>query len=657
MRSGFRLDVDVPAQTPISNTQLQLSKVDQIIQRAKLPTPPAVALQVVKAASDPDSSPREIAAILSRDPVLCGKVLKAVNSCIFGTGKQTIASVDWAVVNLGVNALRSLVLGLSLPVAQSGRKLNPAQRDFWIGSVSGAILAMELSAKLGGGTPGLDLVAGLLRDLGLLAMYDSESGGWDRYHALPIEELLADPCGAEERIFGVHHVEVSVRILENWKLPPDIIEPIRHHHSTQSINRSCRSWQQRAELLQFVEWLVKLDQVVEVPHLLRELLKRAEMGYGLSQSELIAFLQAVEPKITEFNRLLDLDLHEMPCHADILTKGCETLVNLTIQSHFTGLNKISADPVALETHAILANEKTANIGMAQTRRTTAIDLPPFTAAMMAQASQNGFQLDGYQIRRELGRGAMGVVFHGFDPALNREVAVKVMAPEFAHSEEARLRFAREAQSLAAIRNEHVVGVFDFGVGDGLPYLVMEYIQGGSLEDRLAKSELLSWDQIVLFGSQIARGLAAIHDRGIVHRDIKPANVMIESGRQIAKISDFGLARGSEHGQLTQTGALIGSPLFMSPEMLDGVTVGPESDLFSLGSVFYQMGTGRLPFDAVSIAAIFRKITLDMPPEPIQFRPDLPREFNDLVMEMLRKNPRERIGDARLVADRLEKLRR
>lgn len=384
MHSGLRRDMDQPTHNTSTGALRKEARIEQILQKAKLPSPPAVALQVVKAASDPDCSSRDIAAILSRDPVLCGKVLKAVNSCVYNTGKQTIATVDWAVVNLGMNALRSLVLGLSLPMAQAGRKLGPAQRDFWISSVSGAILAMELSAKVKGNSPSLDLVAGLLRDLGQLALYDAEPRGWERYHALPHEETLMNPCRAEEEIFGVNHVDVTVRILSDWKLPEYIVEPIRFHHDPHAKSETGKRWSQRAEHLQFVDWLVRLDQVVEVPYILQELLRRAEVQYQLGKSELIAFLQQVEPKISEFKRLLDLDLHELPSHADILSRGCEALVDLTIQTHIASATAIPVNLLASDTHVTVPSEKTAQVGTSQTRRAAPVDLPPFTAAMIAK---------------------------------------------------------------------------------------------------------------------------------------------------------------------------------------------------------------------------------------------------------------------------------
>lgn len=185
---------------------------------------------------------------------------------------------------------------------------------------------------------------------------------------------------------------------------------------------------------------------------------------------------------------------------------------------------------------------------------------------------------------------------------------------------------------------------------------MEYVHGRSLEEIVEQSGPLSIEEILSYSAQIARGLAAIHDRGIVHRDIKPANVMIEEHTLTAKISDFGLARGREHVNLTQAGMLVGSPLFMSPEQLDGHPVDPRSDLFSLGSVLYGIAVGQLPFDAPNVTTIFRKIVLENPVEPIQIRPELPVEFNTLVMALLRKNPRERIADARSVVDIVMKIK-
>lgn len=632
-------------------------KLQAVLRNARLITPPVIALRIVNAASNPDCSPKEIAELLKQDPVLCAKILKAVNSCVFGTGGQPVASVDRAVILLGLNQLRSLVLGLSLPVAQLRSDGNRSNRDIWIGSVSGAILAKELSALDGGAATGHDLVAGLLRDLGMLLMVQAVPGGWEQLQHIPIESYLQDPCGAEDRIFGVNHVEVTTELLSDWKIPAEVLEPIRYHHEPERLSRGPRSLYQRASLLNFVEMLVRLDQVAESSRLLGRLLARAESQFGLTKDRLVQFLEGVAPKIADFTKLLDLDVTDTPHYAEILGRGCDAFHSLTMvgQSALPAASRESVVDMA-ETQLPAPKRKTEFVNASAANRKPAAPLPPFRSEMINRFPTGGCALEEYELRTQLGRGAMGVVFGGFDPALGREVAIKLLSPEFCASSEARMRFTREAQTLAAIHHENVIGVFDVGEADGLPFMVMEYVRGGTLEDLLESVGPLSHRQIVDMGSQLARGLAAAHAKGIIHRDIKPANILIEELTGRVKLGDFGLARGIDHMQLTQAGALVGSPLYMSPELIEGLPFDHRTDLFSLGGVFYQMCTGKLPFQAPNIGSLLRAIGEANPVPPSEHRPDLDPRLNSVVLDLLRKNPVDRIASGEQLFGRLAAIR-
>ncbi len=623
-----------------------------VLKHARLVTPSPVALRVVDVAGKPDCTTAEIVAALSKDPVLCGKVLKTVNSCVFGGGRQPVATVDRAVVLLGLNALRSLVLGLSLPVAQSKTDPNPAVREFWIDAVSGGILAKELSVHREGASPGYDLVAGLLRDLGRLLLAQHDPTGWERCQKSPVAELLTNPCGIEERAFGVHHVDVTCALLASWNLPDDVVEPIRYHHHLDALPPDARkSWRQRAELLNFVEALLRLDQVVESPALLKNLLARAMLMFGFGQQALIEFLHAVAPRIEEVKAIFDLGMTDTTDYSAVLTRGCEALVDLSFRSRFDILGGSRVRP---------------GDGLDRTQDYTATRLVPidatppppeppleqFRAAFLADFPPGGCQLDQFELRKELGRGAMGVVFAGFDPGVQRDVAVKVMSPEYASSNEARLRFTREARSLAAVHHPNVVGVYSLGTADGLPYMAMEFVHGGSLEELIDGIGPLPVAQVADLGGQIALGLAAAHAKGIVHRDLKPANVFVEAVSGRAKLGDFGLARGLDNLGLTQAGALVGSPLFMSPEQIDGLPLDGRSDLFSLGTVLYGMCTAKLPFEAMSMTALLRLIADATPIPPKAHRPDLPEWLNAVVIDLLKKNPDDRIPSADALYARL-----
>src|SRR5262249_50645296 len=189
----------------------------------------------------------------------------------------------------------------------------------------------------------------------------------------------------------------------------------------------------------------------------------------------------------------------------------------------------------------------------------------------------------YEVLEVLGRGGFGVVFRAFDDVLQRVVAVKVLAPSLAVTSAARKRFLREARSAAPIQHENVVRVFETGE-QPLPYLVMEFVPGETLQDRLDRTGPLEVPEALAIARQIAEGLAAAHEKGLIHRDIKPSNILIDSGlQQQVKITDFGLARAADDASLTHSGTVAGTPMYMAPEQAKGVALDHRSDLFSLGS--------------------------------------------------------------------------
>jgi serine/threonine protein kinase len=218
----------------------------------------------------------------------------------------------------------------------------------------------------------------------------------------------------------------------------------------------------------------------------------------------------------------------------------------------------------------------------------------------------------YEVVGILGRGGMGIVFKAFDPALNRYVAVKMLLPHLAATGAARKRFAREAQAAAAVVNDHVMPIHSVAEFQGLPFLVMPYGQGESLQKRLHDRGSLELPEILRIGMQTAKGLAAAHAQGLVHRDVKPANILLNEGVDRVVLTDFGLARAVDDIGLTREGQLAGTPQYMSPEQATGQSIDSRSDLFSLGCVLYVMCTGIAPFRAESSYAVLRQITDHQP---------------------------------------------
>jgi serine/threonine-protein kinase len=262
------------------------------------------------------------------------------------------------------------------------------------------------------------------------------------------------------------------------------------------------------------------------------------------------------------------------------------------------------------------------------------------------------RLGPYEVLQVIGRGGMGIVLKAFDPSLHRVVAVKVLAPQLATSATARRRFTREAQAAAAVSHDHVVGIHAVSEANGLPYLVMQYVAGQSLQEKLDSAGPLELKEILRIGMQTAAGLAAAHAQGLIHRDIKPANILLENGIQRVKITDFGLARAADDANLTQSGVVAGSPSYMAPEQARGERLDYRTDLFSLGSVLYAMCTGEPPFRADSTMGILCQVSEDMPQSLREINAQVPEWLVAVIDKLHAKDPGQRIQSAAEVAELL-----
>ena len=207
------------------------------------------------------------------------------------------------------------------------------------------------------------------------------------------------------------------------------------------------------------------------------------------------------------------------------------------------------------------------------------------------------RLGRYDIEKVIGSGGMGIVLKAHDSELNRPIAIKLLAPNLSHVGAARERFAREGRAAAAVVHEHVVAIYNVEADGKLPFLIMQYVAGRSLQMRVDDYGPLAVEEILRIGMQAAAGLAAAHAQGLVHRDVKPSNILLEDTVERAVLTDFGLARAMDDMSLTQTGIIAGTPHYMSPEQATGGPIDARSDLFSLGAVLYFMATGHPPFRA------------------------------------------------------------
>ena len=244
----------------------------------------------------------------------------------------------------------------------------------------------------------------------------------------------------------------------------------------------------------------------------------------------------------------------------------------------------------------------------------------------------------YRLIEPLGHGAMSAVWLAEDSELERRVAVKLLSPTAD-----RARFEREARAAAALSHPNLCALYDYGESGGKPFMVLEYLAGGSLEDRLKATLRLADDEVMRVAAEIAAGLAHAHGRGLVHRDLKPANVLFDSeGR--AKIADFGIARMGTSGTLTEAGTVLGTASYISPEQAGGLPAGPSSDVYSFGVILFRMLTGRLPFIGTNAMEVVRMHRDDDPPAVADFRADAPARLERLTTAALAKNPTARPRD-------------
>lgn len=266
------------------------------------------------------------------------------------------------------------------------------------------------------------------------------------------------------------------------------------------------------------------------------------------------------------------------------------------------------------------------------------------------------QIDGrYQILQELGVGSMGAVYKALDTRLERTVAIKTIRLDTNGADvgDFRLRFEREARSAGRLNHPNIVIVYDSGQSDDVAFISMEYLPGTSLESLMSHGSRISLHDAIHIAAQIADALAYAHDQGVVHRDIKPANIMRLAGGQI-KLTDFGISQLS-NSDLTQSGVVLGTPKYMSPEQITGSRVDGRSDLFSLGVVLYEMVTGRVPFQAPSLVSMMHTVLHAQPEPPTHWAPSVPPSIVSTLARCLAKLPEDRYASAADLAADLKRF--
>ncbi len=608
--------------------------LEQMLADPRLPSPPMVALRIVQKVSDPECEVADVCDLLIQDPALCGSVLKAANSFILG-GNNRVTSIKRAVVIAGLNRLRLMALGLSLPAIQGRVKADAGLTRYWQNSVTSAIIAWELASELGRPDPDDDLTAALLCDVGMMLIRQFSKDTYWPVWSGRFGILGSKQCEWEREIFGFDHAEAGTRLLSKWGLPKEMADPIRFHHAPEAVPPSLPAVVRRVHLLDLANRLALLNEADQPTDVIQETLGIAEQRFSIGFSALEKLLALAQPKIDEFARLLNVDIGSLPDLGAALEKGSRTLARLSLETKHKPLmsgvprraaEQTPASPIATGQSAVITS-KSAVIDLAS---------PDFQWGVEGEYSLYFTELltrpdtvvciRDYHLIEKIGQGSMGVVFKARDKSQNRLVAIKMMNPEQAKSSVSLDRFAREARLAAAIRHENVVETVAITELCATPILVLEYVQGRSLQEIVDSGRSFSVKEIVRVGQQIASGLAAAHALHLIHRDIKPANVLAEDSLRRVWLTDFGLVRHlRETSKLTGHGVPIGTPNYMSPEQADGDVLDKSTDMFSLGSILYTLCTGKMPFVATSVVNLLEAIRSTPPPI---------REINPLIPKWL-----------------------
>lgn len=294
----------------------------------------------------------------------------------------------------------------------------------------------------------------------------------------------------------------------------------------------------------------------------------------------------------------------------------------------------------------LQNQASASSGLGHVPAAASPAMPHvmLSGGAAAQAILQKKQIGPYVIDRILGRGGMATVFFAVDQKTQRQVALKIMDPGLVGDEDFVERFQRESRSSSQLEHENVVRVFDFGQAEGFYFMACEYIDSGTLKDLIRALGKVPAALAVVIAAQVLRGLKVAHDKGIIHRDLKPANLLLSKSGHV-KIGDFGIAKTESDATLTKTGSLYGTPAYMSPEQAHGEKIDTRSDLFSVGTLFYQMVTGVNPFHAENPSASLLKVYKAYATEAMVVEPTIPEQVERVLRKLMEKNPDERYQNA------------
>jgi HD-like signal output (HDOD) protein/tRNA A-37 threonylcarbamoyl transferase component Bud32 len=570
--------------------------------------------------NDPAVRMPDFSKMVLSDPMLTAKILRMANSSYFGM-EQKIDSISHALMILGLQNVKNIIYREGMRWLFQARR--PAQAKavgaLWKHSSITSVCASALHDLFDGLNMGTLFTLGIIHDIGKLILLElpqaqeQADAFWNRY---PMEISIWE----EDQWLGINHEIIGKLALEQWKFSELMTNVISMHHAPSYLDADRTGLTD--EQLKYVVALFLADQIAKL---------FADWNDGVIQTY---------PLLESYHGLIDKNkLVAMMSDTNLLGQIREAEAIAAAEENQTVLGIDHSDR---QIKVRDVGDSTASVVKTHMGSTTVI-----------KSAAPAGTIGRYEIIRELGRGAMGVVYLAMDPLINREVAIKTLRYQDADEKElaeSRQRFFSEAKAIGKLSHSNIVNVYDVGEHKGTAYIAMEFLDGTDLIPYCEKDNLLPLGDIVRIIVAAARALDYAHQNGIVHRDVKPGNIRILKNGDI-KVIDFGIARVMEPSK-THSGIIVGSPSYMSPEQINGQALDGRSDLFSLGAIFYELLTGERPFSGANFTSLLLQITTEQPKPVANHEPAIAAACMDIIGKALAKDKNDRYQRGRDFADDL-----